>query len=164
MDFRSASYRNGLIGVGVIAALLAGLGVLIHLLTAWPFTLPAFGLGVGILLLLAALVALVYWTVATLGLSYRLDRNGVRIRWGASQTIVPIRNIQTIVPVERAPTELGLLANTICRVTTRPAPGRAGRLYGTSLPGDLQCVIGSRLSSRLSAPVPAACSLLRSGR
>ena len=110
MDFRSASYRNGLIGLGLIAALLAGLAVLIHLLAASPFTLPAFGIAVGILILVAALIALVYWTVATLGLSYRLDRNGVRIHWGASQTIVPIRSIQSIVPVERAPTELGLRA------------------------------------------------------
>lgn len=108
MDFRSASYRNGLIGLALIAALLVGLGLLVQWLSAWPFTLPAFGISVGILILLVALVALVYWTAATLRLSYHLNRNGVQIRWGASQTIVPINNIQAIVPVEHAPTELGL--------------------------------------------------------
>lgn len=108
MEFRTASYRNGLIGLALVAGLLAAIGVLIALLIELPFTLPAFGVGVGILALLAALTALVYWTVATLSLVYRLDRNGVRIRWGASHVVVPIRSIQTIVPVGQAPAELGL--------------------------------------------------------
>jgi hypothetical protein len=108
VEFRSSSYRSGLIGLALAAVLLAAIGALIAVLTGLPFTLPAFGVGVGILVLLAALIALGYWTVATLSLAYRLDRNGVRIRWGASQIVIPIRNIQSIVPVAQAPSALDL--------------------------------------------------------
>jgi hypothetical protein len=108
LEFRTSSYRNGLIGLALSAGLLAGTGVLIDQLARLPFTLPAFGVAVAILVLLAGLGVLVYWTLAALRLVYRLDRNGVRIRWGASQLVVPIRNIQSIMPVSQAPRELAL--------------------------------------------------------
>jgi hypothetical protein len=45
-----------------------------------------------------ALLFLFYQTVSCLTLRYRLDRNGVTIRWAGTEQVIPIRSILRIVP------------------------------------------------------------------
>ena len=110
MEIRTSSFRNGLIGlVGVGVLAVVGI-VLVTQLIRGSFSLLAFGLAVAFLLDLAVLCMVVYWSVATLGLRYRLDRNGVIITWGASRLVLPMDRIQAIVPASQVDDELGLTA------------------------------------------------------
>ena len=94
MEFRTSSFRNGLIGL-VAVGVLAVVGiVLVRQLIHGTFSLLAFGFAVALLLDLAVLCMVVYWSVATLSLRYRLDRNGVIITWGASRLVLAMDRIQ----------------------------------------------------------------------
>jgi hypothetical protein len=110
LEFGPSSYRGGLTGVLIAAVLVAAIIALVAQLINLPFSPPAFGLSVTILLLLMALAVVLYWSIATLGLRYRLDRNGIVIRWGASQLVVPIESVHSIVPVSQTDVALGLVA------------------------------------------------------
>jgi hypothetical protein len=103
VEFKASSYRGGFIGLGVVAGLAGlsfGLGALIVLLGELsvhrPLPLLVLGLGAALVLLLAALVLVLYWSIAALRLRYHLDRNGLVIVWGASRLIVPIMCIEAI--------------------------------------------------------------------
>ena len=103
MEFKTSSYRSGFIGLAVaggLAVLAVGLGTLIVLIgqvsVHRPLPLLVLGLGSALLLILVALILTLYWSIAALRLCYRLDRNGLVIRWGASRLIVPIQCIERI--------------------------------------------------------------------
>jgi hypothetical protein len=51
-----------------------------------------------VLLSVPVLVALVYQTLSCLTLRYHLDRNGIVVRWGGTEQVIPIRDIQRILP------------------------------------------------------------------
>jgi hypothetical protein len=57
-----------------------------------------FLMGLLVLLSLPVLVVLAYQTLSCLTLRYRIDRNGLAIRWFGSEQIIPIRDIQQIIP------------------------------------------------------------------
>jgi hypothetical protein len=57
-----------------------------------------FLMGLLVLLSVPVLVVLAYQTLSCLSLRYHLDRNGLAIRWFGSEQIIPIRDIQQIVP------------------------------------------------------------------
>ncbi len=104
LEFRTYSYRSGLIGLAVaggLAFLAVVLGTLLvsigELSLQRPVPLLALGLGLALLLNLVVLALMFYWSIAALRLHYRLDRNGLVIRWGASRFIVPVELIQNIV-------------------------------------------------------------------
>ena len=104
MEFKTSSYRSGLIGLIVVAALAAGAVGLGRLLisraeVSWDQPLPPLVLGLSLALLLDVIlvILLLYWSVAALRLRYRLDRNGLVIYWGASKLLVPMERIQDIV-------------------------------------------------------------------
>jgi hypothetical protein len=80
------------------ASLLVVAMLLISQLEQLPVSPQAFGLAVAFLLDLAALGVLLYWSVATVRLSYRVTRNGVVITWGASRLQVPVERIQAVLP------------------------------------------------------------------
>ncbi|MGC8877729.1 MAG: DUF1648 domain-containing protein [Anaerolineae bacterium] len=101
LKYRSSSYRNGLIALATACGLLVITGVLIERIAHQPFSLSTFGLSIGVLICLGVLGIVLYWTIATLGLCYGLDRNGIRIWWGGSQWVIPIENIQAVIPVKR---------------------------------------------------------------
>lgn len=101
MEYRSSSYLNGLIALAIVCVLLAATGMLITYIAGQPFSLSTFGLSIGVLVCLSALGIASYWTAATLGLRYRVDRNGIRIWWGGSQWTIPMDHIQTITSVKR---------------------------------------------------------------
>jgi hypothetical protein len=54
--------------------------------------------GMLVLLSLPVLVVLLYQVIGWLTLGYHLDRNGIYIRWAGAEQVVPIRDIQRIVP------------------------------------------------------------------
>lgn len=57
-----------------------------------------FVMGLLLLVSVPALVILAYQTLSCLTLRYHLDRNGLAIRWFGSEQIIPIRDIQQILP------------------------------------------------------------------
>jgi Domain of unknown function (DUF1648)/Bacterial PH domain len=94
----------------VASLLVAAIVLVVAQLIGLPFSPLAFGLCVAILLLVVALAAVLYWSVASLGLCYRLTRNGIVIAWGASQLVIPIEDVVSIVPVSQADATLGIAA------------------------------------------------------
>jgi hypothetical protein len=62
-----------------------------------PLSPLVLGAGATLLLDLVLLALVVYWSIAALGLHYRLDRNGLVIRWGASKLVVPMERIQAVI-------------------------------------------------------------------
>ena len=67
-----------------------------------------FLLGFVIVLSVPLLCVLVYQTVSWLTLRYYLDRNGVVVRWAGNEQIIPIRQIERIIPGQQ-------LGNTVVR-------------------------------------------------
>ncbi len=57
-----------------------------------------FALGLALLLSIPLLLLLAYHTLSCLTLRYRLDRNGVTVRWFGVEQVIPIGDIQRIVP------------------------------------------------------------------
>jgi len=80
------------------AGLLVGVIILIGQLQQLSVSPQAFGVALAVLLDLAALGVLLYWSVATVRLRYRVTRNGVVITWGASRLQVPAERIQAVLP------------------------------------------------------------------
>jgi hypothetical protein len=64
-------------------------------------TFLAYLVGLFVLLSLPALLALLYQVAGWLTLAYHLDRNGVSVRWSGAEQVIPIRDIQRIVPGEQ---------------------------------------------------------------
>lgn len=58
----------------------------------------SFLMGLAVLLSLPLLMLLLYQTASCLTLRYHLDRNGISIRWLGTEQIIPIRDVQRIVP------------------------------------------------------------------
>jgi hypothetical protein len=58
----------------------------------------SFLMGLLVVLSVPVLVLLVYEAASGLTLRYHLDRNGVAVRWAGNERIIPIRDIQRIVP------------------------------------------------------------------
>jgi hypothetical protein len=90
-----------MIALVIVGVLLAITGILLTYIAHQPFSVLTFGLSIGELMCLSALGVILYWSIATLGLRYRVDRNGVRIWWGGSQWTIPMDHIQAITPVKR---------------------------------------------------------------
>jgi hypothetical protein len=54
--------------------------------------------GLLVLLSIPLLITLTYQTLGCLTLRYYLDRNGIVVRWSGSEQVIPIRDIQRILP------------------------------------------------------------------
>lgn len=96
----SIGWLLGLAFIGLLLALDAWL--LNHLLNnhirAQQISFFTFLLSVLLLLSIPLLLLLIYQTLSCLTLRYRLDRNGVVVRWFGIEQTIPIRYIQRIVP------------------------------------------------------------------
>jgi hypothetical protein len=57
-----------------------------------------FFMGLVVLLSVPVLLVLAYQTLSCLTLVYHVDRNGVIVRWAGTEQLIPIRDIQRIVP------------------------------------------------------------------
>lgn len=98
--FRPATALGTLVGLGVVGATLVlgfalvfkGLAMDAALAQLWPLF---FG---SVLLAMSALAA--YWTWCCRTLSYVVDRNALSIRWGSVRQVVPIGNIERLIPAD----------------------------------------------------------------
>jgi len=93
----------GLLFVGLVLVLDGWLlnWLIVHSIRAQEINVFSFAAGLLVLFSLPLLGLLVYHTAGCLTLHYRLDRNGVVVRWAGSELIIPIRDIQRIVPGEQ---------------------------------------------------------------
>lgn len=103
MTLRAKFSTGALLGALVIAGILIldawflrliiDKGLFAQRITFWTFALALL-----ILLSIPALAVLIYQTFSVLSLHYRLDRNGISIHWAGNQRVVPIRDIQQVIP------------------------------------------------------------------
>lgn len=96
--FRPGSSNGSLIGVIVVAFCFAvGLALLYKGFAHAPGISQFFPLVLGpSLLALGALFA--YWTWGSLTLRYVVDRNALTIHWGAQRQVIPLANIERLIP------------------------------------------------------------------
>jgi hypothetical protein len=98
MTFQPYPNRGGFISLGLtIMAAIAGV-VLINLLPGQKDLARIFTITLGIMLILAVMGLTIYWAVIAFKLHYYLSRNGLAIRWGVAQQLIPFESIQQIVP------------------------------------------------------------------
>ena len=96
--FRPATSAGTLFGLGVVAvAFLLGAGLLYRALTMEPQLSQMAPILVGAFFLSAATL-FGYWTWSCGSLRYFVDRNALTIRWGNVQQVVPLNNIERLVP------------------------------------------------------------------
>ncbi|HEX5370493.1 MAG TPA: PH domain-containing protein [Dehalococcoidia bacterium] len=98
--FRPSNTVGTLYGLGAVAIALAlGAGALYRGLTMdvklWQLAPLLLGGGLIALALLGA-----YWTWGCRSLRYVVDRNALSIRWGNLQQVVPLSNIERLIPAE----------------------------------------------------------------
>lgn len=102
MTFRARLSVGGPLGLLFIVSIAALdvwiLGRVLHSFRAEHINFLTFVLGLFALLTVPLLLVLIYHTVGCLTLRYRLDRNGVVIRWAGTEQVIPIRDIQRILP------------------------------------------------------------------
>jgi len=96
VDFPTSSHRHGQIGLGIALLLTAVNAAAVYKITHTSIPWQVFTIGVAVLIGLLALAVILYWTFTLLTGRYHLDRNGIRIRWGASHLWIPMEAIRNI--------------------------------------------------------------------
>lgn len=103
MTWRAKFSIGGLIGLLVIGVIVGVDLLLLNLLIGESIrqqqvSLVTFLMALVVLLSIPAWLVAIYHTLGLVTLRYRLDRNGVFVRWFGSEQIIPIRDIQRIIP------------------------------------------------------------------
>lgn len=103
MSWRAKFSVGGLVGLLLIGPTVALdiwlLNVLINQgVRAQEISFLTFLMGLVLLLSVPVLLVLIYQTASWLTLRYHLDRNGVVVSWFGTEQIIPVRDIQRIVP------------------------------------------------------------------
>lgn len=98
--FKPESSSGSFLGVvAVLFCSVVGVALVFKSFSHDPSLAQFFPLVIGpVLLLLGALFA--YWTWGSLSLRYVIDRNALTIRWGAQRQIVPLINIERLIPAD----------------------------------------------------------------
>ena len=96
----SVGWALSLLGAGLIGALDGWLlnRLLNNHIRPQQISFLSFLMGLIVLLSVPVLLFLVYQALSGLTLRYRLDRNGVIIRWAGAEQIIPMHNIEGITP------------------------------------------------------------------
>ena len=104
--FRPAGATGTLYGLAMaVFALVAGGGLLYRGLEMEAQLVQMLPLLVGAVLLLLGLL-FAYWTWGCSSLRYVVDRNALSIRWGNVQQIVPLANIEKLIPAGPEPVQI----------------------------------------------------------
>jgi hypothetical protein len=109
--------------VAIDALLLSGV---LKAVRSEQISLLTFLMGLVLLLSVPLLLVVIYQSISCLTLRYRLDRNGIVVRWAGTEEVIPIRHIQRIVPG-------GEISGTVVRRQGLRWPGHergTGRLPG----------------------------------
>lgn len=106
MTWRAELSVGGLVGLLLIGPIVVLDGWLLNLLVNQSFRAQrinffTFLIGLLVLVSIPVLLVLIYETLSWLTLRYHLDRNGVAVRWFGAEEIIPIRDIQQILPGRR---------------------------------------------------------------
>jgi hypothetical protein len=111
MTFQPYPTRSGFIFLGLALFLAALAFILTNLLLQQRQPPEIFMFLLSLLIVLAAITLVVYWTVIAFRLAYHLNRNGVAIQWGLGQQRIPFNLIKTIIPGKdiALPTQLRVL-------------------------------------------------------
>jgi hypothetical protein len=102
LTWRAKFSIGGLIGLLVIGVIIGVDGLLLNFLIGESIREQQIGfvtflMALVVLLSIPVLLVATYHTLGLVTLRYRLDRNGVFVRWFGSEQIIPIRDIQRIV-------------------------------------------------------------------
>ncbi len=102
MTWRAKFSIGGLIGLLVIGVIIGVDSLLLNFLIGESIREQQIGfatflMALVVLLTIPVLLVATYHTLGLVTLRYRLDRNGVFVRWFGSEQIIPIRDIQRIV-------------------------------------------------------------------
>ena len=105
MTWRAKLSVGGLIGLLFIGVIVGADGLLLRFLIGdsireQQISVATFLMGLAVLSSIPVLLLAIYHTLGLVTLRYRLDRNGVFVRWFGSEQIIPIRDIQRVVPGE----------------------------------------------------------------
>ena len=103
MTWRAKFSVGGLIGLLLSGVIIGVDGLLLNFLIGESIREQQIGfvtflMALVVLLSIPVLLVAMYHTLGLVTLRYRLDRNGVFVRWFGSEQIIPIRDIQRIVP------------------------------------------------------------------
>ncbi len=98
--FKPESSSGSFLGIiAVVFCTAVGIALVFKSFSHDPSLAQFFPLVVGpVLLLIGALFA--YWTWGSVSLRYVIDRNALTIRWGAQKQIVPLINIERLIPAD----------------------------------------------------------------
>lgn len=98
MVYRPPRLWGVLTGLALSGWAFALAAVLATRAATWPVSLSAFLAYTGAGIATAIAVLLLYWSYACFNLHYIIGRDALTIVWGASRRIIPLREIQRLVP------------------------------------------------------------------
>ncbi|RPI58756.1 MAG: hypothetical protein EHM56_00930, partial [Chloroflexi bacterium] len=103
MTYRPKFSMGGALGLLFVALVLAVdvwlvRTLVVHSIRPQEINLLSFLIGLVVIASLPALVVAVYETLSWFSLRYHLDRNGIIIRWAGIEQIIPLGDVQRIVP------------------------------------------------------------------
>ncbi len=98
MNWYPAKRAGFLWGLGLLVALSLADGFLVRGALGAPVNLLLFWRGLAVLATLPLLALVGYVCYGLANLTYRVERNGIVIRWAASHDVVPMGDIREIVP------------------------------------------------------------------
>lgn len=90
MEFRPRRLLGILVGSSIVLSLLGAVAYFLYQLKESPISLAAFGLALGILVLLAFACLFAFWTYGCWSLRYQIDRNYLTICWATERQIIPL--------------------------------------------------------------------------
>ncbi|MBE7467961.1 MAG: hypothetical protein DPW09_00355 [Anaerolineae bacterium] len=111
MNFQPYPTRSGFVSLGFGLLTCAAAIFLINLLPLQTNLADIFKLLVGVLMVVGVMGLAFYWAFVAFKLQYHLNRNGLAIRWGMAQLLLPFEAISEIVPgstLETLPTFRGV--------------------------------------------------------
>jgi hypothetical protein len=98
MTFQPYPTRSGFIFLGIGLIFIGLAYILTYLLLQQDEPPLAFILLVGLLVTLGIIGLMLYGALVVFKLGYHIDRNGLAIRWGLGQQLIPFQSIKAIIP------------------------------------------------------------------
>lgn len=98
MTFQPYPTRSGFIFLGIGLVFIAIAYILTRLLLQQGDPTLAFILLVGLLVTLGSMGLMLYGALVVFKLGYHINRNGLAIRWGLGQQLIPFQSIKAIIP------------------------------------------------------------------
>jgi hypothetical protein len=98
MRFQPYPHRSGFIFLSSAIILTVVIILFVRSLLQQQDPRSIFILLIGVLITLALVMIIFYWTLVAFRLNYHLNRNGLAIQWGLGQQLIPFELIRAIVP------------------------------------------------------------------